>query len=293
MFKDKENCIMPVHHVKADSELTEILGKAKATPVIVDFFAVWCGPCNRIAPTFESLSNKYLNVKFVKVDVDICKGSAIAHGVQAMPTFIMFLNGTKQEVLSGANAGALEQLIAKFSNAIPSEESLVPGQSDLKQFINKKGLECLNEDDNHTFSDFIEGKCILKSDCDEQLIMNIPFNVPIKLHSIFIKGSGPRAPKTVKIFSNVPHTLDFDKALASEGVQSFDLDPKKLPEGEIVNLRYVKFQNVQNIQIFIENNQGDEEVTVIQDLKFFGTPVTAVDMNNFKRVAGKAGEAHD
>uniref|UniRef100_A0A0N4ZP02 Thioredoxin-like protein 1 n=1 Tax=Parastrongyloides trichosuri TaxID=131310 RepID=A0A0N4ZP02_PARTI len=283
---------MPVHHIKIDSELTEILGKAKATPVIVDFFAVWCGPCNMIAPTFENLSNKYLNVKFVKVDVDICKGSAMAHGVQAMPTFIMFLNGTKQEVLKGANAGALEQLIAKYSSAVPCEDSLVPGQNDLKQFINKKGLECLNEDDNHTFINLIEGNNVLKSDCDEQLIMNIPFNVPVKLHSIYFKSSGPNAPKNVKIFSNVPHTLDFDKASASEGVQSFELNPEKLVEGEVVNLRFVKFQNVQNIQIFIEDNHGQTDVTVIQDLKLYGTPVTAVDMNNFKRVAGKAGEAH-
>lgn len=69
------------------------------------------------------------------------------------------------------------------------------------------------------------------------------------------------------------------------------LDSKDL-EGHPVNLRYVKFQNVMNIQIFIRNNQSGNETTQIDYLGFIGSPLATTKMEDFKRVAGKKGESH-
>lgn len=71
----------------------------------------------------------------------------------------------------------------------------------------------------------------------------------------------------------------------------FRLDAKALG-GEPVNLRYVKFQSVQNIQLFIKNNQSGGEVTQLDQLSFIGSPIVTTKMEDFKRIAGKKGQSH-
>lgn len=63
-------------------------------------------------------------------------------------------------------------------------------------------------------------------------------------------------------------------------------------EGEPINLRYVKFQNVQNIQLFIKDNLSGGEVSQIDHLAIIGSPISTTNMGDFKRLAGKKGESH-
>lgn len=63
-------------------------------------------------------------------------------------------------------------------------------------------------------------------------------------------------------------------------------------EGQQINLRFVKFQNIQNIQLFVKNNQSGGEVTQIDYLGFIVCPIITTKMEDFKRVAGKKGESH-
>lgn len=63
-------------------------------------------------------------------------------------------------------------------------------------------------------------------------------------------------------------------------------------EGNPVPLKFVKFQNVQNIQLFIKDNQSGGDVTQIDHLAFYGSPISTTNMGEFKRVAGKKGESH-
>lgn len=78
---------------------------------MVDFSAVWCGPCKRIAPLFNTLSDVYSQYKFVKVDVDDCAGVAQECGVSAMPTFHVYANGNKVDELRGASEAGLKKLL--------------------------------------------------------------------------------------------------------------------------------------------------------------------------------------
>ena len=63
-------------------------------------------------------------------------------------------------------------------------------------------------------------------------------------------------------------------------------------EGQIIPLKFVKFQHVQNLMFFFKDNQGGDEVTQIDHLSIIGTPIQSTNMDDFKRVSGKKGEAH-
>ena len=63
-------------------------------PVLVDFYATWCGPCKMIAPLVEEISEEYEGrIKVGKIDVDESAELAIAFGVSSIPTIMVFKNG--------------------------------------------------------------------------------------------------------------------------------------------------------------------------------------------------------
>ena len=64
------------------------------TPVLVDFWAVWCMPCVKITPIFHELAEMYgARVKFGKVNVDECPSTARKYGIRSIPTLLLFKNG--------------------------------------------------------------------------------------------------------------------------------------------------------------------------------------------------------
>ncbi len=72
-------------------------------PVLVDFWAVWCGPCRQMAPVIDSLAEKYAGrVKIGKLDVDHNPGSAQRYSVRGIPTMLLFKNGQPVEQIVGS-----------------------------------------------------------------------------------------------------------------------------------------------------------------------------------------------
>ncbi len=72
-------------------------------PVLVDFYADWCGPCHAIAPTIEALSDEFEGrVKFVKVDVDSNQEVASRYEIMSIPTIMLFENGKVEDSIVGA-----------------------------------------------------------------------------------------------------------------------------------------------------------------------------------------------
>lgn len=285
---------MPVVVISSDSNFHTEMNNSGTKLVVVDFTATWCGPCQRIAPIFEELSKKYPNARFFKVDVDQNQDLAAAQGVTAMPTFIFFRNKTKVDRLQGADPNTLEAKIKQYYGAgdEATEDSGVVGHMDLSSFIMKNQCEALNESDQHPFPNCLNAsETYLESDTDEQLILSFTFSQVVKIHSIKIKAPKDKGPKTLKLFINQPKTLDFDSATSNQPVQQIELTEKDL-DGTPVNLRFVKFQNVQNLQIFVQDNQNDEESTQITHLALIGSPILTTNMNELKRVAGKKGEGH-
>ncbi|MBF6591854.1 MAG: thioredoxin [Ktedonobacterales bacterium] len=71
-------------------------------PVIVDFWAAWCGPCLKMAPVFEALAVEYQGkVRFAKMDTDANKQTPGTYGIQGIPTMIIFYGGREAARIVG------------------------------------------------------------------------------------------------------------------------------------------------------------------------------------------------
>ena len=102
-----------MHEIQSKTEFNELVQNEKY--LLVDFSAEWCGPCKRLKPQLEELSNHYKNAKFLKIDVDEQIELTEFHQVEAMPTIMFYVNGTLQsESVKGANIEKVKSLCAKF-----------------------------------------------------------------------------------------------------------------------------------------------------------------------------------
>ncbi|KAK2197429.1 bifunctional PITH domain/PITH domain superfamily/Galactose-binding-like domain superfamily/PITH domain-containing protein 1-like [Babesia duncani] len=150
----------------------------------------------------------------------------------------------------------------------------------LTEYIERTTVECLNEDPDHNV------KCVLTSDYDSylascpgedvQMLLKFGFSNPVKINSIVIRGmkdgfQSGTYPRKLRIFIN-NISMGFQEAEIDPCTQELLLEERHAL-GEPIHLRHVKFQNVNCIILFIEENFGNSDSTMISHLEFFGNTI--------------------
>ena len=96
-------------HIRNHKEFNDIISANEV--VIIDFYTKWCGPCKVIAPFFEKLEKEFPHIAFVKCDCEDSEDLSDVLGVKSIPTFIKFVNGKKDTVVSGADKNKILELV--------------------------------------------------------------------------------------------------------------------------------------------------------------------------------------
>jgi len=160
----------------------------------------------------------------------------------------------------------------------------------LRDYIAFDKVFALNADPKTYPRSILEGHGILKSDpeVDQQVMLVIPFREAVKLKSIrFLcdsKDSDDESsgPKDVHLFVDRPN-FSFSDAESAVAPQVLKLTPANLSLGAAVPLKFVKFQNVHSLTVFISSNQSDTEITSLNELELFGFPIAGTNMNELRK----------
>src|SRR4051812_44023552 len=95
--------LLPGTPIALDEARFQAFVEMTGLPVVVDFFATWCGPCRAMAPAFERMASEFhARALFAKVDIDASPALAGRYGIRSVPTLMVFSAGREADRVSGA-----------------------------------------------------------------------------------------------------------------------------------------------------------------------------------------------
>ena len=265
--------------------------KLKASNLlIVDFYAVWCGPCKVISPAFHKLSKPYeqsTSIVFAQCDVDKAKDVAQACSIAAMPTFQFFKQGKKVDEVKGADVQQLTTKIGYYTKAAEKEApaqaqnpksgeaSSTPGS--LRPLIDTNAAKLLNasllSSPRNIASPPPAGHAAASAS-GSSLLIHLPFTqtvTPSHLKITIVKDSISNAPSRIQVGTNVSVRV----TKSPEGVESNDLSMESIGKAE----------NTQAFNIF-----SDEYVNGVAELKLKASKFTGVKSLTIRIDANMSGE---
>ncbi|KAJ4370572.1 Thioredoxin-like protein 1 [Neocucurbitaria cava] len=180
--------------------------------------------------------------------------------------------------------------------------ALPRGYGDVTDQVDVRGLDLLNSDsdfggvrtlfESSQPASLKKGKAAatgsegnkdwVESDVDNQLMLYVPFTSTVKVHTIQITScvsgdeeddEAPVRPKTIHIWTNRQHNLGFEEAEDIPAIQAIELKPSDWDEQTAtakLELRFVKFQSVYSLVLFVADGEGDSEKTRIDRIRFIG-----------------------
>jgi hypothetical protein len=155
----------------------------------------------------------------------------------------------------------------------------------LDEFIMKDNLECLNSVPGTVNNAFTDGDAVLESqDDDNQLLVKVTFRSPVNVGMLKISSvsEDETMPSRVRLFKDKPD-MSFGEAEDDASIQDLTEElTGAIEDNTAIPLRFVKFQNVTTLQMFIADNRGGDGVTKIKRIQFLGTPANKMDMKDWK-----------
>ncbi|KAK8158947.1 putative thioredoxin [Phyllosticta citrichinensis] len=273
-------------------------------------------------------------ITFTKVNTDAQQQVAQSYNITAMPTFLILKNGREVSRIKGANGKDLSEAVKKLAAEAESTSSaggfgdvggssssgwvgasLPRGYGDVTDQVDVKGLDLLNADTEaaggartlfetskpsslggkgkaaaSTDRDWVE------SDTDEQLMLFIPFQSTLKLHTIHLTSipgtsedddEAPMRPRTIKLFTNRAHNLGFEEADDIPVTQQVTIKPEDwdAQTGTAkLELRFVKFQNITSVVMFVVDGEGDGEKVRLDRIRLIGESGEKRDMGKLEKI---------
>jgi hypothetical protein len=193
--------------------------------------------------------------------------------------------------------------------------ALPRGYGDVTDQVDVRGLDLLNSDsdfggvrtlfESSQPSALNKGKSAgaaptskdwVESDVDNQLMLYVPFTSTLKVHTIHITScvsgdedddEAPVRPKTIHIWTNRQHNLGFEEAEDIPSTQTIELKPSDWDEQTAtakLELRFVKFQSVYSLVLFVADAEGDSEKTRIDRIRFVGESGEKRDMGKLEKI---------
>ena len=112
------NNMSTVVKVKSKRQFKDLIESSYDVPVIIDYYATWCGPCKKISPIFDNISSNYgvsedghTLMKFARLNVDKLEKISTEQNINSMPTFIVYKDGVQVERSEGASKTRLAKLV--------------------------------------------------------------------------------------------------------------------------------------------------------------------------------------
>ncbi len=216
--------------VDGQNFMSEVIESSESKPVIVQFWAPWCGPCKQLGPVLEKIVNETDNVKLARVNIDENQEIAAQMRVQSVPTVYGIVQGKPVDGFAGAQPESnLREFVKKLTDN-------APGEIDIKPIIEEANLK-MNQKEFDNARELFEQVLSLKEDSVEAI------SGLIKTH-VFQKDYQSAR----KIIDNL-NKDQFENDLIKETIVSLELGEKAESSiGEIENLKEAYNNNKDDLQ---------------------------------------------
>ncbi|KAF5571839.1 thioredoxin 1 [Fusarium phyllophilum] len=297
--------------------------------VIADFYADWSDTSNQIAPIYERFAKDVAQpnlITLVKVNSDNQPELSQEYKITNPPTFIVFADGKQVDQVQGADPQKLKDTLMKIpalatslnektarenagsASDGPSWKGMEAprGYNDITDQIELRDLEVLNADERAgTVRVLFDGskpsglgngkgtsKDYVQSGADDQLLLYIPFQSIVKLHTLQLTSLPPKddedvmRPGNIHLYINRTHNLDFNEADDTEPTQAIEISPEDWNEEGTVSLslRYVKFQKTSSLVIYVQQGEGDGETVRLDRVRLIGEAGAKREMGKLQKV---------